>query len=57
MKKSRDARIAEAAAHAMAGVGREYIAELRRQGKIRGKLYVVLKDEKKQIKRPFKEAG
>ena len=56
MVRSRDVKIAEAAARAMAKFGREYIAELRRQGKIKGNLYVVLKDGKRQVKRPFREA-
>jgi hypothetical protein len=56
MARSRDLRIAEAAAHAMAKFGREYIAELRRQGKIKGRLYVIIKDGKKQVRRPFREA-
>lgn len=56
MAKSRDVKIAEAVGHAMARFGREYIAQLRRQGKIKGNLYVVLKDGKRQIRRPFREA-
>jgi hypothetical protein len=40
----------------MSKFGREYIAELRSQGKINVNLYIVLKDGKRQVKRPFREA-
>jgi hypothetical protein len=49
-------RVAEIIAKAGAKMMRDYVKELRRQGKIKGNLYIVLKDGKKQFRRPFREA-
>jgi hypothetical protein len=48
-------KLAEIVAKHGAKMVREYIAELRRQGRIKGKLTVVLKDGKREVRRPFRE--
>ena len=55
MGKSRDMKLAEIVGKAGARMVRDYLAELRRQGRIKGKLYIVFKDGKKQMKLPFSE--
>ena len=55
MAKARDIEIAELASEAGAKMVREYIAELRKQGKIKGKLTVTIKEGKKHIRFPFRE--
>ncbi len=48
-------KLAESVAKAGALMVREYVREMRRQGRIKGKLYVMLKDGKTTVKAPFKE--
>jgi len=48
-------RLAESVAKAGAMMIKEYLAELRRQGRIKGNLYVVIKDGKRSAKFPFRE--
>jgi hypothetical protein len=48
-------RLAESVAKAGAMMIREYLAELRRQGRIKGNLYVVIKEGKRSAKFPFHE--
>ena len=55
MAKVSDIEIAELAARAGAKMVRVYIAELRRQGKIKGKLTVIVKEGKNQVEFPFRE--
>ncbi len=55
MAKVSDIEIAELAARAGAKMVRAYIAELRRQGKIKGKLTVIVKEGKNQVEFPFRE--
>jgi len=55
MVKSRDMRLAESVAKAGAKMVRDYVAELRRQGRVKGKLYIVFKDGKREMKFPFNE--
>lgn len=49
-------RLAEGVGRAGARMVREYVAELRRQGRIKGNLFVVIKDGKKRTRFPYKEA-
>jgi len=55
LAKVSDIEIAELAARAGAKMVRVYIAELRRQGKIKGKLTVIVKEGKNQVEFPFRE--
>jgi len=55
MAKSRDMRLAETVAKAGARMIKDYVKELRRQGRIKGNLYIVIKDGRKRTKSPFRE--
>ncbi len=55
MAKSRDLELAEKIGEATARMLREHIAELRRQGRIKGKLHVIVKDGKRRIQLPYPE--
>lgn len=55
MTKSQGMRLAELVARAGAKMVREYVAEMRKQGKIKGKLFIVINDGKKQRRFPFRE--
>lgn len=55
MVKPRDMKLAESVAKAGAKMVRDYVKELRRQGRVKGKLYVMIRDGKKQAKFPFRE--
>jgi len=48
-------RLAESVASAGAKMVRDYLAELRRQGRINGSLYVVIKAGKKSARFPLRE--
>ena len=48
-------KLAESVASAGAKMVRDYLAELRRQGKIRGNFYVVIKNGKKSARFPLRE--
>lgn len=56
MGKSRDMKLAESVGKAGAKMVRDYLAELRRQGRIKGNLYIIIRDGKKSAKFPFREA-
>jgi len=55
MGRARDLRIAEKVAEAGAKMIRAYVAEMRRKGRIKGKLFVTIRDGKKKITFPYKE--
>jgi len=57
MAKSRDMKLAESVAKAGARMIREYVKEMRRQGRIKGNLYIMIKDGKKVAKLPFRETS
>ena len=48
-------KLAESVASAGAKMVRDYLAELRRQGRIKGNLYVVIKDGRKSARFPLRE--
>lgn len=56
MGKSRDMKLAESVGKAGARMVRDYLAELRRQGRIKGNLYIIVKDGKKRAKFLLREA-
>ena len=53
MESDGDMRIAEKVARDSAILVRDYIEEMRRQGRIKGKLSLVVTDGKRRIKVPF----
>ena len=55
MGKDGDLAVAEKVGKAAARVVREYIAEMRRQGRIKGKLYLVIREGRKRIQIPYRE--
>ncbi len=55
MGKDGDLALAEKVGKAGAKMVREYIAEMRRQGRIKGKLFVTVKEGKRQITFPYRE--
>jgi len=57
MAKSRDMKLAESVAKAGARMIRDYVREMRRQGRIKGNLYIMIKDGKKEAKLPFRETS
>ena len=50
-----DLAVAERVGRAAAKVVREYIAEMRRQGRIKGKLFVEVRNVKRSIQVPYRE--
>ncbi|MBI2126271.1 MAG: hypothetical protein HYU02_03020 [Thaumarchaeota archaeon] len=55
MERFRDLETAELAAKAGGKMIRAYIAELRKKGRIKGKLTVVVRDGKKKYEFPFRD--
>ncbi len=55
MGKDGDLALAEKVAAAGAQIVREYIAEMRRQGRIKGKLYLTIREGRKRIQVPYSE--
>ncbi len=55
MGKAGDLKVAKKVAEAGAKMIREYIAEMRRQGRIKGKLFVTVKEGKRRITFPYRE--
>jgi hypothetical protein len=57
METARDLRVARKIASGSAIVIREYIDEMRKQGRIRGKLSIVVKDGKRELRLPYLSAA
>ena len=55
-ERSGDEKLGEIIGSTSSRMLREYLAEMKRQGRIEGSLYVIFKDGKRQVKRPFRKA-
>ena len=55
MGNTRDLKLAERVAEAGAKMIREYVAEMRRQGRAKGKLFIVMKDGKRELRFPYRD--
>jgi hypothetical protein len=56
MGKTGDLKLAEKLAEGAKIMMREYIAEMRRQGKIKGKLYVRIREGRRKVEFPYRES-
>jgi hypothetical protein len=53
MESARDLKVAEKIARGSAIMIKEYIEEMRRQGRIRGELSIIVKDGRNERRLPF----